>query len=146
MIVLVCLHCHKIHQQRQCPDCQGIDHILLFDYIPPKTIHPELKNVVDKFAVLENLKDSTCAICFEDMTEGLKLPCNHLYHASCVKPWLAENPDCPMCRQSILHHKRAMPGDNGFTLKTFTVEALDELQRVERLYRKNQNHGCHKDI
>ncbi|KAM6949043.1 RING finger protein 150-like [Aplochiton taeniatus] len=46
-----------------------------------------------------------CAVCIE----GYKpndlvriLPCRHLFHKSCVDPWLLEHRTCPMCKMNIL--------------------------------------------
>lgn len=46
-----------------------------------------------------------CAVCrfrFEDRELCLALPkCGHEYHAECLKPWLAENNRCPLCKAEI---------------------------------------------
>ncbi|XP_038610974.1 RING finger protein 150 [Tachyglossus aculeatus] len=46
-----------------------------------------------------------CAVCIE----GYKpndvvriLPCRHLFHKSCVDPWLLDHRTCPMCKMNIL--------------------------------------------
>jgi len=49
-----------------------------------------------------------CAICLEDFQAGEKLrvlPCLHRYHCHCVDRWLlqARSPDCPLCRNRIVH-------------------------------------------
>src|SRR6185437_2787345 len=30
------------------------------------------------------------------------LPCRHIFHKSCVDPWLLEHRTCPMCKSDIL--------------------------------------------
>ncbi|XP_012582399.1 PREDICTED: RING finger protein 150 isoform X3 [Condylura cristata] len=46
-----------------------------------------------------------CAVCIE----GYKpndvvriLPCRHLFHKSCVDPWLLDHRTCPMCKMNVL--------------------------------------------
>ncbi|CAO3685338.1 unnamed protein product [Umbelopsis ramanniana] len=47
---------------------------------------------------------ASCAICKEDYRIGeraLKLPCFHVYHHDCIKPWLKSNKTCPICRRHV---------------------------------------------
>ncbi|XP_071738416.1 uncharacterized protein [Rutidosis leptorrhynchoides] len=42
-----------------------------------------------------------CAICKDSLTVGTmvnRLPCLHLYHPSCIKPWISTRNSCPLCR------------------------------------------------
>ncbi|KAK4801325.1 hypothetical protein SAY86_021812 [Trapa natans] len=46
----------------------------------------------------------TCAICKDTLTVGSKanqLPCSHLYHPSCIFPWLNSRNSCPLCRYEL---------------------------------------------
>ena len=46
-----------------------------------------------------------CVICLDDFKVGDKiftLPCNHIYHKTCIQPWLSTNSNCPLCRIDIL--------------------------------------------
>jgi hypothetical protein len=46
-----------------------------------------------------------CTICFQDYQEGnelLHLPCLHFYHKECIKRWLCENKNCPICKNEII--------------------------------------------
>lgn len=49
---------------------------------------------------LKNLKtEDTCTICLETLDEEtISLPCNHLFHKSCIIPWLENKSTCPLCR------------------------------------------------
>jgi hypothetical protein len=43
----------------------------------------------------------SCPVCSEDFTVGAaatQLPCSHLFHESCVMPWLDAKKTCPICR------------------------------------------------
>lgn len=45
-----------------------------------------------------------CAICKDALaigTEVNRLPCNHLYHPSCILPWLSSRNSCPLCRYEL---------------------------------------------
>ncbi|KAL5805448.1 hypothetical protein ACOSQ4_028181 [Xanthoceras sorbifolium] len=46
----------------------------------------------------------TCAICRDVLpigTEVNQLPCLHLYHPSCILPWLNARNSCPLCRYEL---------------------------------------------
>ncbi|XP_066891675.1 RING finger protein 150 isoform X2 [Kogia breviceps] len=46
-----------------------------------------------------------CAVCIEGYKPGdvvRILPCRHLFHKSCVDPWLLDHRTCPMCKMNIL--------------------------------------------
>ncbi|XP_033329139.1 E3 ubiquitin-protein ligase Iruka isoform X2 [Megalopta genalis] len=45
-----------------------------------------------------------CSVCWEDfkLSEPVRqLPCQHLYHAPCILPWLELHGTCPICRQNL---------------------------------------------
>lgn len=72
-----------------------------------------------------NREDSTCSICFGELTEpirvgvpdvalvengsgrapGVPVECGHKFHISCLAEWMRHNPapQCPMCRGSIAY-------------------------------------------
>ncbi|MEE6461459.1 hypothetical protein FKM82_001294 [Ascaphus truei] len=46
-----------------------------------------------------------CAVCIEGYKSNdvvRILPCRHLFHKSCVDPWLLDHRTCPMCKMNIL--------------------------------------------
>ncbi|XP_026055427.1 RING finger protein 150-like isoform X2 [Carassius auratus] len=46
-----------------------------------------------------------CAVCIEGYKPNdvvRVLPCRHLFHKSCVDPWLVDHRTCPMCKMNIL--------------------------------------------
>ena len=49
----------------------------------------------------KNLEPPTCTVCCEHIQLGKKgmfMPCGHIYHPDCLKPWLETNNSCPVCR------------------------------------------------
>lgn len=48
--------------------------------------------------------DGRCVICREDMRNGKKLPCGHIFHFRCLQDWLSQQQICPMCRCEILNN------------------------------------------
>jgi hypothetical protein len=46
----------------------------------------------------------TCGVCCDRLIDGVavtRLPCGHVYHLSCVVPWLAKTCTCPECRYEL---------------------------------------------
>lgn len=73
--------------------------------------------------------DNVCIICREEMVgngTSKKLPCNHIFHVTCLRSWFQRQQTCPTCRMDILrlhttnnqqHNQarnqgRAQPGPN----------------------------------
>jgi hypothetical protein len=87
------------------------------------TSYPDVKNVVTDEILDENTKkllfknlDSnlktnykTCSICiddYDDESEIRQLNCNHVFHITCIDPWLLkESYKCPLCRDDTLPHE-----------------------------------------
>lgn len=79
--------------------------------VAPK-VPPASKEVVAKLPVSivseEMLKklgaDAECAICKENLIVSdsmQELPCKHMFHPPCLKPWLDEHNSCPICRHEL---------------------------------------------
>lgn len=52
----------------------------------------------------EQLDGMVCAICKDSLfveTIMNQLPCSHLYHPSCIIPWLSSRNTCPLCRYEL---------------------------------------------
>lgn len=63
---------------------------------------------VSKENVPEDKQSDTCSICLNELfsdEENLKViqvRCGHMFHPSCVQPWLQMENTCPMCREDLL--------------------------------------------
>ncbi|KAJ2064374.1 hypothetical protein GGI17_001080 [Coemansia sp. S146] len=42
-----------------------------------------------------------CSICREVLMTAKKLPCDHLFHRSCLRSWLVRHLSCPTCRVTL---------------------------------------------
>ena len=53
-----------------------------------------------------------CGICLDEFPKNLSeskipiltLPCFHVFHEPCLKPWIAKKNSCPLCRKSALEN------------------------------------------
>jgi hypothetical protein len=76
--------------------------------------------------------DPTCAICLmdiEDINEGIRTSCNHVFHRTCLAKWLAESISkntCPACRSTI-------------TKLSNLIESGLALSQIAELRRETQN-------
>ena len=47
-----------------------------------------------------------CAVCQGEAEEGERIleitNCNHMFHQTCLEPWLRQKGTCPLCRRSVL--------------------------------------------
>uniref|UniRef100_A0A8C5R693 RING-type E3 ubiquitin transferase n=1 Tax=Leptobrachium leishanense TaxID=445787 RepID=A0A8C5R693_9ANUR len=54
--------------------------------------------------------DNVCIICREEMVTGAKrLPCNHIFHTSCLRSWFQRQQTCPTCRMDVLRASLPTP-------------------------------------
>ncbi|OQS00168.1 hypothetical protein THRCLA_06173 [Thraustotheca clavata] len=46
-----------------------------------------------------------CVVCLESFTNEdthlVELPCHHVFHRSCLFPWLTSHDECPLCRYKL---------------------------------------------
>ncbi|KAK8493052.1 hypothetical protein V6N13_046184 [Hibiscus sabdariffa] len=50
---------------------------------------------------VEGGDEEACAICLEQLEVGFeaaRMPCSHGFHADCIRNWLRQNYNCPVCR------------------------------------------------
>ena len=81
--------------------------------------------------------DNVCIICREEMANNCKkLPCNHIFHASCLRSWFQRQQTCPTCRMDVLRMPRPeptpLPQDN---------QAEQQRQYGTTLHRFSLNNG-----
>lgn len=65
--------------------------------------------LVDSMPECTQVQDGTdddedvCAICLDDMTakKAVVLPCAHVMHAECIKDWIFQKSECPICKKAM---------------------------------------------
>ncbi|EFN74281.1 RING finger protein 115 [Camponotus floridanus] len=72
---------------------------------PPPLPHKQIDEIPTT-AISQSQVDCKlqCSVCWEDfkLSEPVRqLPCQHVYHAPCIIPWLELHGTCPICRQSL---------------------------------------------
>ena len=56
---------------------------------------------------LDTIEDVTlteteiCAICTDEIKNGKKLGCKHIFHTECLKIWCERETTCPICRKPL---------------------------------------------
>uniref|UniRef100_A0A8C0XM83 RING-type domain-containing protein n=1 Tax=Castor canadensis TaxID=51338 RepID=A0A8C0XM83_CASCN len=76
-----------------------------------------------------------CAVCIESYKQNdvvRILPCKHVFHKSCVDPWLSEHCTCPMCKLNILKALGIVPNLPCTDHVAFDMERLTRTQAVNR--------------
>lgn len=88
-------------------------------YLSLRTLKKALSDVIMSRRAIRNMNtlypnatqeelantDNVCIICREEMTGNggsKKLPCNHIFHVSCLRSWFQRQQTCPTCRMDIL--------------------------------------------
>lgn len=61
---------------------------------------------LDEMGFTKRIGRPECAICMEQFGKAdlvSPLPChvNHLFHTSCIRPWLLQNRHCPLCKREV---------------------------------------------
>mmetsp|Transcript_19221 Transcript_19221/g.35154 ORF Transcript_19221/g.35154 Transcript_19221/m.35154 type:complete len:153 (-) Transcript_19221:24-482(-) len=65
-------------------------------------VPPAQEAAIDTLPQVKASQADECAVCREGFkSEATSLPCSHLYHRDCIKPWLQRHNSCPMCRQAV---------------------------------------------
>jgi hypothetical protein len=66
-----------------------------------------------------------CAICmdsFEEETYIRPLTCGHIFHSSCVDPWLTKRrASCPLCNKSFSNHRTGVRDSEGANIRPLNI-------------------------
>ncbi|NWR94681.1 PJA2 ligase, partial [Furnarius figulus] len=70
-----------------------------------QTHPPATKETIDCLPMIPITgQEQSCTICCSEYVRGeyvAELPCRHLFHKSCVTPWLQRSGTCPVCRHVL---------------------------------------------
>ncbi|CAG9861146.1 unnamed protein product [Phyllotreta striolata] len=90
---------------------EGLDAIVtqLLNQMESTGPPPVSKEIIDALPVVEVTDEQVsaklqCSVCWEDFQsrENVRqLPCLHIYHEPCIRPWLELHGTCPICRQNL---------------------------------------------
>jgi hypothetical protein len=63
----------------------------------------DTSNIIPNNIITEN----ECPICYDELTTNtITLPCNHVFHNSCMSRWIELNNNlCPYCRYDLTPHR-----------------------------------------
>ena len=56
------------------------------------------KEEIDK---IKEEKIDRCNICLCELEKGKYLNCGHAFHLKCIKDWVSQNANCPLCKSNI---------------------------------------------
>ncbi|KAH3756937.1 peptidase U34 [Pelomyxa schiedti] len=70
---------------------------------PPPASKDAIATMLTPVSVTQDYVDhgEQCTVCREELSLGeqlVSLPCKHIYHPECIKPWLSLHNTCPCCR------------------------------------------------
>ncbi|KAL4590558.1 hypothetical protein LXL04_003491 [Taraxacum kok-saghyz] len=113
-VIKCCLNWHRIDILRRFSLSRNRNHHqpLVHHHLPspePKGLHESVIRAIPIFQ-FQKQKDSDigigeCAVCLAEFQHDEKLRmipnCAHVFHIDCIDVWLQNNPNCPLCRNSI---------------------------------------------
>ncbi|XP_045468005.1 E3 ubiquitin-protein ligase Iruka [Harmonia axyridis] len=101
---------------------EGLDSIIthLLNQMDSAGPPPLGKEVIDSLPVIQIEEDQVnkklqCSVCWEDfiLNEDVRqLPCSHVYHDGCIRPWLELHGTCPICRQNLGNNEQQSSDTN----------------------------------
>ncbi|XP_018564243.1 E3 ubiquitin-protein ligase RNF126-B isoform X3 [Anoplophora glabripennis] len=101
---------------------EGLDAIVtqLLNQMDSTGPPPVSKDVIDALPIVEVTPEQVtaklqCSVCWEDFLskENVRqLPCLHIYHEPCIRPWLELHGTCPICRQNLVNGEQSSSDNN----------------------------------
>nr|GLL27028.1 uncharacterized protein LOC109189918 isoform X1 [Ipomoea trifida] len=137
-------------------DAQGLDelaeHLAETDGLrrgaPPAAV--SVVNSLPRIVIKDHkqLDDLACAVCKDSLFVGTvvnQLPCSHVYHPSCILPWLSSRNTCPLCRYELPtddqdYEDRKLRNGNEFAIRETrqhdmnegsSLDAIDDTEAME---------------
>lgn len=78
----------------------------------PPPLAKDIIDAIPKVEISQQQVDTKlqCSVCWEDflLKEVVnQLPCLHVYHETCIRPWLELHGTCPICRQNLANNEES---------------------------------------
>ncbi|MCJ1458967.1 peroxisome biogenesis factor 10 [Mycoblastus sanguinarius] len=70
--------------------------------LPPSSLPRYDLSDPSVLAWLQPKQQRKCTLCLEPMKDPSVTTCGHVFCWTCILDWVAEKPECPLCRQSVL--------------------------------------------
>lgn len=65
--------------------------------------------ILDHLCIFLSLPKSSFANTYPFILGAKKLPCNHIFHVSCLRSWFQRHQTCPTCRLNVLRTNATGP-------------------------------------
>lgn len=66
------------------------------------------EEIIKMIKTMKMMKSSkVCSICCSEYNQGdliKRLPCKHIFHETCIVPWLKDKCVCPYCKLDLKEH------------------------------------------
>lgn len=66
------------------------------------------EEIIQMIKTMKMMKSSkVCSICCSEFNQGdliKRLPCKHIFHETCIVPWLKDKSLCPYCKLDLKEH------------------------------------------
>ncbi|CAD8051424.1 unnamed protein product [Paramecium sonneborni] len=99
---------HEYQDQEIDPDAMTYEQLLELEEqignVPKGLTKQQIKQLPKRILNQDNIPEDKCSVCLFEFKEEEKvreLPCKHIYHSNCIKNWLQNNKQCPLCKTEI---------------------------------------------
>uniref|UniRef100_A0A0B8RQC8 E3 ubiquitin-protein ligase RNF181 n=1 Tax=Philothamnus irregularis TaxID=1899461 RepID=A0A0B8RQC8_9SAUR len=103
--------------------------------LPPPAARSAVEGLPEvRVSAPEAAKGLRCPVClleFEAEEAARKMPCQHLFHAGCLLPWLGKTNSCPLCRHEL-------PTDD----QEYEEYKEEKVRRQQQVHRLEYLHGA----
>lgn len=85
-----------------------VDHYIhIYAYLRDKieVLNESLISGLPVIPLDDELTGAMCSLCLDEYTGELditKLPCDHVFHRTCIKIWITRSNACPLCRRKAI--------------------------------------------
>lgn len=88
--------------------------VAVYSFFKTRESLVEFNNALRDIPLVQAEEETQCCICLVSISHrerARRLPCQHLFHSSCLRHWIADHPNCPICRKPIRSTARSSAGE-----------------------------------